>query len=167
MRTTLLLLLCLVPPAFADTGYKQLFSKSKGIAVEDQIAIYRQLELKLAPDGQQFEGVKYGTDDPAPYSVQIVDLNKDGTPEVFVTGGDEFTSGATGSSIWLFVRSSSGYRSNLGFPALKWTVLPEKSKGFPDLRLVAAGFCDEVWRWDGQKYSHLRDIKTHPGGCNR
>ena len=62
----------LVAPALADTGYKQLFSKSKGIAVEDQIAIYRQLRFTLAPDGKQFVN---GGCDPAAYEVETPDLN--------------------------------------------------------------------------------------------
>jgi hypothetical protein len=157
-------LLVLVPPALADTGYKQLFSKSKGIAVEDQIAIYRQLELKLAPDGQKF--ITNECDDPADYFVTAIDLNHDGTPEVFVSGGNNCTSGVTGSSLWLFVKSPSGYRGNFGFPGQVTRRLPEKSKGFPDLRLEAAtGPCAEVYRWNGEKYAHLKDIETHPGGC--
>jgi hypothetical protein len=160
------LLLCLfvAPAVAADAGYKQLFSKSKGIAVEDQVAIYRQLELKLAPDGTQFT---LDECDPAPYEVEVVDLNKDGTPEVVVDGGNNCTSGVTGGSIWLFVKSSSGYQSNLGFPAGLWKALPEKSKGFPDLRFVAAGHCDGVWRWNGKEYDHSRDVATAKGGCNR
>jgi hypothetical protein len=165
VRRALPLLALVVSPALADTGYKQLFDKSKGITVEDQIAIYRQLELKLAPDGQQFVG-EFCADDPAPYNVEVVDLNKDGTPEVFVEGGNNCTSGVTGQSMWLFIKSASGYKSNLGFPAGKWTALPEKSKGFPDLRLVAAtGPCDEVWRWNGNEYSYSRAIPTFKGGC--
>ena len=155
----------LVSPARADTGYKQLFSKAKGITVEDQIAIYRQLELKLAPDGQQFLS-QYCENDPGPYNVEVVDLNKDGTPEIFVEGGNSCTSGVTGATMWLFIKSPSGYESNLGFPAGKWTALADLSKGFPDLRLVAAtGPCDEVWRWNGEKYAHFRDIPTAKRGC--
>ena len=154
-----------VPPALADTGFKQLFSKSKSIAVEDQVAIYRQLELKLAPDGKQFVD-EFCKDDPAPYEVEVVDLNKDGTPEVFVEGGNYCTSGVTGGTMWLFIKSPSGYKSNLGFPAGMWTAFPQKSKGFPDLRLVAAtGPCDEVWRWNGKAYAYSRAIPTFKGGC--
>lgn len=159
-------------PALADGGYKRLFSKAKGIPTEDQIAIYDQLKLKFAkaytaPDGSlvnQF--IPEHCEDPAPYEVEVTDLNSDGVPEVFVSGGDSCTSGATGGSIWLFVKSSSGYQMHLGFPAGVWKALPEKSKGFPDLRFVDAGHREGVWRWNGREYDHFRDVATATGGCN-
>jgi hypothetical protein len=98
------LLALVASPGLADTGYKQLFSGSNGIAEEDQVAIYRQLELKLTRDG---EFISSGCD-PAPFRTEVADLNGDGIPEVFVTGGNDCTSGVTGSSIWLFVKSTSG-----------------------------------------------------------
>ena len=169
----LLSVLLVIPAMAGDSGHKQLFDGSKGIAVADQSDIYRQLQLKLAKDSTADDGtvqhrftVIGGGCDPAGYGVEVVDLNNDGTPEVFVNGGDACTSGMTSNTVWLFVKSSSGYRMNLGFPAVVQTRLPEKSKGFPDLRLVAAtGPCDEVWRWDGVRYVHSRDVETHKGGC--
>jgi hypothetical protein len=171
----LLSVLLVVPAIAADTGYKQLFNKSKGISVQDQIRIYDQLKLKFAkddktPDGavvHQFTLADEGCD-PAPYEVEVTDLNNDRTPEVFVEGGDACTSGMTGGTMWLFIKSQSGYRMNLGFPAGMKTILPQRSKGFPDLRLVAAtGPCDEVWRWNGDKYTHSRDVETFKGGCKQ
>ena len=51
----------------------------ESIAVEDRVAVYRRLELKLAPDGFRFVDEFCGGD-PAPYEVEVVDLDEDRTP---------------------------------------------------------------------------------------
>jgi hypothetical protein len=151
-------------PCLADNGYMQLFgAEGKTISTVDQRAIYTQLGFKLAKDRKSF--IDAGCD-PAGYSVELVDLNSDGTPEVWVSGGNTCTSGMTGSSVWLFVKSgTAGYRANLGFPAGGWKVLPQKSNGFPDLRFGGPGFCEAVWRWDGTTYKHFKNVATAKGGC--
>lgn len=154
-----------VAASSAAEDFQALFgAKEKSISAEDKSSIYRQLGLTLDKGGSRF--IAESCDDPAPYAVEVIDLNRDGTPEVFVVGGDLCTSGNTGSSIWLFIKSTSGYQLNLGFPAGKWTPLPERSKGFPDLKFASAGHCEEVWRWNGVKYAHSRDVAMAEGGCN-
>jgi hypothetical protein len=98
-----LVLLVLVPLlAHADEGYKELF-KSTTIPKADQVSIYRQLGLKLAPDGRQF--FAEGCDDPASYEVETPDLNNDGVPEVVVSGGGACFTGSAGGLIYLFVKA--------------------------------------------------------------
>jgi hypothetical protein len=43
----------------------------------------------------------------------------------------------------------------------------DKHPGFPDLQFGGMGWCEAVWRWDGQTYRHLNNMPTQPGGCDR
>jgi hypothetical protein len=43
----------------------------------------------------------------------------------------------------------------------------DKHPGFPDLQFGGMGWCEAVWRWDGQTYRHLKNVPTQPGGCDR
>lgn len=43
----------------------------------------------------------------------------------------------------------------------------DKHQGFPDLQFGGMGWCEAVWRWDGQTYRHFKNLPTQPGGCDR
>ena len=153
--------------AHADEGYKTLFRTTKGIPVADQISIYRELELKLAKDSKQFTFTPLdGACPPAPYKVETPDLNKDGVPEVVVAGGDDCSWGVMGQSVFIFVKSSGRYRKNFGEACGEWHALPERSKGYSDLSVYKYGHCDEVLRWNGEKYAHFKYVPGFKGGCD-
>jgi hypothetical protein len=156
-------------PALAQTessGAKLLF-KEKGIhlTASEKRQIFQHLGVKVAPDGQSLIDADCGK--PASFFVDITDLNNDRTPEVVVLGGNTCTSGATGGSIWLFIKDAKGtYRANLGFPAAGYEATKHRSKGYPDLLISWAGLCSAVWRWDGIKYRHYKNVATATGGCD-
>lgn len=152
-----------------DDGYRLLFQQAHGSLPEaDQRAVYASLNLKLSPDGQ---GLIFKDLECPPFefnAADIMDLNGDGQDEVMLRGGNTCTSGGDGSSIWLLTKSAQGaWVTHLGFPAGGYRVLPEKHLGFPDLQFGGMGFCEGVWRWDGQTYQHFKDVATQAGGCDR
>ena len=78
-------------------GYRLLFpADSVTIAETDQRAIFDQLGYVVSADGTSLEVVDCGT-----IFTQVAeeDLNGDGTPEVFVLGGNTCTSGGDGSNL--------------------------------------------------------------------
>lgn len=104
--------------------------------------------------------------DPAPFEAHAEDLNGDGIPEVFIYGGNACTSGGTGRSVSLFIKKGETYSQHLGFPAFSHVRTQQSHLGFADLRFSGAGFCEGVWRWNGQTYGHLKNVATAPGGCD-
>lgn len=87
------------------------------------------------------------------------DMNKDGKEEVFVVFGNSFTSGNTGSSVFLFMKDAAGkYAPQLGFPGMAPDVLTTASKGYPDLLIGGPGMEYPVWRWDGKAYNMHRTV---------
>lgn len=153
-----------VSSSFADDGYRALFSAAASSLPEsDQKAIYTLLDLSHATDGSGFvlEGCPS-----AKFEVELLDLNGDGVPEVFLRGGNSCTSGIAGESVWLFTKIGAGrYKMHFGFPAINYKALPEKSAGYPNIRFSIPGFCEPVWRWNGNEYKHFRNIPTSRGGC--
>ena len=162
----LLVLLMLVPAlTHADDGYKVLF-KSTPIPVADQIAIYHQLGLKLAPGGKRLDDEDCGVELPGMMGsdrVTTTDLNHDGVPEVIVSEG-VCNSGAEGPDLHVFVKSGSGYR--LSATGKDWHALPERSKGYSDPLVHVYGHCEEVLRWNGERYAHSKYKPGFPGGCD-
>lgn len=155
-------------PARADGGHRLLFSQAQGSLPEaDQRAIYASFGLRVSPDGG---GLLFNDLECPPMlfeEVVVSDLDGDGTDEVVLRGGNTCISGGNGSSIWLFVKSAQGqWQPHLGFPAGAYTVLAEKHQGFPDLQFGGMGWCESVWRWDGQTYQHLKNVPTQSGGCD-
>ena len=159
-----LLLASFAAICFADAGYARLFkSTGSSLSEQDQKSIYSLLGLASSNGrGHVLEGCPS-----AEFKVKIVDLNNDGTAEVFVTGGNTCTSGITGNSVWLFTKNpDSTYKMQFGFPAAAYKILQEGSGGYPDIRFGGRGFCEPVWRWNGREYSHLKNVPTSPGGCD-
>ncbi len=97
-----------------------------------------------------------------PYNAQvtITDMNKDGIEEVFIQFGNSYTSGMTGSSIVLFIKSKQGvYRTNLGFPGVEPEQLKTGYGGYPDLLIGGPGFEFPIWRWNGKEYVFYKTQK--------
>ena len=147
-------------------GYKVLFGNENGnLSAADKEEIFQILGYSVTPDGKGLTSKDCGE---VSFEPRVVDLNGDGTPEVFVISGNTCTSGNTGVSIDLFVKGSDGkYRKQLGFPAIDYEVMKEQNKGYPDLMFGGPGFCHGVWRWDGAKYEYYCSRESQPGACGR
>lgn len=91
---------------------------------------------------------------------EIVDLNGDRVPEVFIwVGGSCY--GAAGGELSLFVKNKQRrWEQNFGFPAGGYKLLKTKSLGYPDIELGGPGICLPIWRWNGTAYALYQ-------GCER
>jgi hypothetical protein len=83
----------------------------------------------------------------------VVDLNGDGQPEVFVMVSSSCY-GMAGGELTLLIKDKQGrWKSNLGMPAGGYKLLSTKNKGYPDIEIGGPGFCFPVWRWNGTQYA--------------
>ena len=91
---------------------------------------------------------------PVTPQVDVIDLNGDGQPEVFVLATDAICYGDAGGQLSLLIKDKQGHwQANLGIPAGGYTVLKTKSQGYPDIEIGGPGFCFPVWRWNGKQYA--------------
>jgi hypothetical protein len=89
--------------------------------------------------------------------VQRIDLNRDGTEEVFVTVPGTCEGGGAGAHLTLLIRNGQGgWSNNLGFPAGGYRLLPRRRGGYPDIEIGLPGPCAPVWGWGGQAYRLVR-----------
>jgi hypothetical protein len=89
--------------------------------------------------------------------IQRVDLNGDGTEEVFVVIPGTCEGGRAGAYLTLLVRApGGGWSNNLGFPAGGYRILPRRRGGYPDIEIEMPGSCAPVWGWNGQRYHLVR-----------
>lgn len=136
----------------------------KNVKTKLTIAEQNQIALKLgfilsADKDQPFAADKDSKDFPFAAFVMPTDINKDGKEEIFVSFGNTYTSGNTGSSVSLFIKSADGsYALNLGFPGTIPDALTTFSKGYPDLLIGGAGMQLPVWRWNGKEYVYYKSI---------
>jgi hypothetical protein len=109
---------------------------------------------------QPFAADKDSKDYPFTATVLPTDMNKDGKEEVFISFGNDYTSGSTGSSIALFIKDAKGvYANQLGFPGMVPDALATTSQGYADLLIGGPGFEYPVWRWNGKAYVFSRNVK--------
>jgi hypothetical protein len=97
-----------------------------------------------------------------PFSAIVLplDLNKDGKEEIFISFGNGYTSGNTGSSIVLFIKNATGvYEMSLGFPGMIPDILATTNKGYPDLVIGGPGLEYPILRWNGKMYDSYKTIK--------
>jgi hypothetical protein len=88
-----------------------------------------------------------------PYEINVVDLNGDGQPEVFVVVHGTCWGGMTGVNVDLRIKGPDGkWTSQFGFPGI-YRVLETKNKGYPDIEFGGPGFCFPIWRWNGKEYA--------------
>ena len=139
--------------------------KGKDLTYSEKHQIFQLLDFKVAPDKMRL--VDSACEKEADFAIDITDLNSDKIHEVVILGGNTCSSGATGSSIWLFIKDSKGiYHANLGFPAASYEIMEHSLNGYPDLLIGGMGFCSAKWRWNGHKYRHFQNIPTAKGGCD-
>jgi hypothetical protein len=144
------------------TGSATLFSNCKSkLSNDEKNSIYKLLGFVLSADKDQpFASDKDSKDYPFAVIVMPTDMNKDGKEEIFISFGNSYTSGNTGSSISLFIKDAKGvYADNLGFPGIAPDVLATVSQGYPDLLIGGPGFEYPVWRWNGKVYVFSRNVK--------
>lgn len=133
--------------------------KTKLTAAEKH-SIYHQLGFLVSDDGKRFIADEDAADYPFDAMVYPTDLNGDGQEEIFVVFGNGFTSGATGSTVVLFIKDAKGkYQSNLGFPGVLPEVIGTTPKPFPDLLIGGSGFEFPVWKWQNGEYVFSRSVK--------
>jgi hypothetical protein len=109
---------------------------------------------------QPFASDKDSKDFPFGAMVYPTDMNKDNKEEVFISFGNTYTSGNTGSSIVLFIKDVKGtYITQLGFPGTVPDVLTTTNQGYPDLLIGGPGFEYPVWKWNGKAYVFGRNVK--------
>lgn len=126
--------------------------KSK-LTISEKNAIAANLGFVLAPDRQSFAQDKESLEYPFTAEVYPTDFNNDGTEEIFVSFGNSYTSGATGVSIVLYIKGTTGaYNANLGFPGTLPDVIIGTNKGYPDLVIGGPGFSFPIWQWKGSEY---------------
>jgi hypothetical protein len=84
-------------------------------------------------------------DDVADTRVKLIDLNGDGIPEVIAQASDDVSCSPTGNcTIWVFMRSSHGYKQILQRNAVQtFAILPTRTNGFNDLILGQHGSASE------------------------
>jgi len=167
--SAILLFLCILIPSLSWAAVEDmaLLFKGKGndLTNSEKQQIFQLLDFKVAPDRKRL--VDSVCEEEAEFDIDITDLNKDKTFEVVILGGNTCSSGATGSSIWLFIKDVKGvYQPNLVFPAAGYEVMKHSSKGFPDMLIGGISFCSAIWRWNGIKYQHFQNVPTAKGGCD-
>ncbi|NMG16250.1 hypothetical protein [Aromatoleum bremense] len=106
--------------------------------------------------------------EPMDAEAQVVDLNGDRQPEVFVMAGNTCTSGMTGISVRLYARQRDGtWIQLLDVIAPAYRVLPSTSHGWRDLALASrTSSCVGVWRLgDDGRYRYTRSEAADGGPC--
>ncbi len=93
------------------------------------------------------------------YGADVIDLNGDGQPEVFVNVSGTCMGGRAGVHLSLYIKNPAGqWKQQFGFPGM-YNVLKTKSKGYPDIEIGGLGTCFPVWRWNGQQYDLLKKCR--------
>lgn len=139
----------------------ELFKGVKSVSsVDEKNFIAKQMAFVLSGNKEQpFAQDKDSKEYPFAATVLPTDLNKDGEEEIFISFGNSYTSGNTGSSIVLFIKNATGvYGMNLGFPGMAPDVLTTLNKGYPDLVVGGPGFEFPVFRWNGKIYDNYKKI---------
>lgn len=93
---------------------------------------------------------------PVSPKLDVVDLNRDGQPEVVALVTDSICYGAAGAQISLFIRTAGGWKDQFGFPAGDYRILARRRSGYPDIEIGGPGMCQPVWGWTGRGYGLVK-----------
>jgi len=161
LLSAFLLIWATVVTAQTKSGYMLLFDGTKSnLSEQEKKDIFSELDFTVSDTEDK---LLYG-EEPASPQVEIVDLNGDRIPEVFVSYGKWTTCGHAGACLALFVKNSKGkYEKVFDVPAIGWEKLNTYNLGFPDIDFVAPGFCRGIWRWNGVKYEHFMNMPEVEG----
>ncbi len=142
-------------------GAALLFKNVKTtLTINQKNKIFDSLGIKISKDEKKFIIDDDSGDYPFDALVYPTDLNKDGKEEIFITYGNTFTSGNTGVSIAAFIEDKNGvYKTNLNFPGLLPEALTTINFGYPDLLIGGPGMEFPIWRWNGNEYNFLKELK--------
>lgn len=142
-------LLTTVGVVFGASGAFAIGASSSSISAADTRIIYKAVGLTERA-GKLFNVC----DEIVQPELEVVDLNSDGQPEVFVTVPGSCQGGLAGAELSLLIKNSKGHwKLNLGFPAGGYKVLTTRNMGFPDIEIGGPGFCFPVWHWNGSQYA--------------
>ncbi|CAN5218818.1 hypothetical protein BH11BAC6_BH11BAC6_00650 [soil metagenome] len=131
------------------------------LTVAEKNHVASKLGFVLSADKDQpFASDKDSKDYPFTAVVLPTDMNKDGKEEIFVSFGNTYTSGNTGSSISLFIKNAAGiYIDALGFPGMIPEALATLNSGYPDLLIGGPGMDFPVLKWNGKTYANYKTVK--------
>jgi len=128
------------------------------VAEKNKIATLTGFVLSGKKD-EPFALDKDSKDYPFMAFVSPTDINKDGSEEIFISFGNGYTSGNTGSSIALFIKNTGGtYTGHLGFPGISPDILTTSNLGYPDILVGGPGFEFPIFRWNGKTYDNYKKV---------
>ncbi|MEP6514200.1 MAG: hypothetical protein ABJA79_10035 [Parafilimonas sp.] len=152
-----------VPPnnSLLSEGAALLFKNIKTKLTDaEKIQIFNMVGFKISKDKKQFISNDEGADYPFDAFVYPTNFNKDDKEELFISFGNTYTSGNTGSSVIVFIADKNGvYKMNLGFPGMLPDALSTGNQGYPDLLIGGPGFTYPIWGWNGKEYVYFKEIK--------
>ena len=142
----------------ADLMFKNVKTK---LTIAEKNSIAAQLAFIVSGNKQlPFALDKDSKDYPFAAMVMPTDMNKDGKEEIFISYGNGYTSGNTGSSIVVFIKNAAGtYALHLGSPGTIPDLLTTSNLGYPDLLIGGPGFEFPVLRWNGKTFANNRVVK--------
>jgi hypothetical protein len=145
---------------------KTLFSGTQAIPETMQTQIAQQLMQK----GFVLQQGKVATEKcgVVPVNTEIKDLNGDKQAEVLMLIGNECSSGAIGSTLYLFTQESEGkVQRHFGFAASGYELLPIKTGDdpWPAVLVKGTGDCLPVWRYKSGRYGFNNLYESKKGGC--
>ena len=162
----LALVIALASKSYSSDDYQYFFkSQASKLSLEDQKRIYELMDLRHDPATQRFIQSECP---PAEFDTEFKDLNHDGVMEVFVHGGNTCTSGNAARRLWVFVKSAQSlrhYQLNFGVPVGEYEILTTYNRGYPDIQVGGPGFCLGIWRWNGARYDHFKNVPITKNGC--
>ncbi len=123
--------------------------------------LFGELYIRWSTKKKQFVD-NDDTKEAAPYR-QVnffpVDLNKDGTEEIFIVLVNEALFETAGAQAVLFTKDSDGsYQRNTEIASEDVVPLTSKHLGYPDLLLGSSEDIYNIWRWDGRKYAFFQKL---------
>ena len=138
-------------------GATLLFKTTKSKLTNDEKNwLFKQLNFTLSKDKKRFMSGEYEVA-VQPY---ITDMNKDGNEEVFIVMQSSALFGNKEQDFMLYIKNNKG--NFVKDPDLSGgivMILLSKNLGYPDIAVGGPGFEFPVCRWDGKKYTYLKDIK--------
>lgn len=86
-----------------------------------------------------------------PYTADLIDLNADGQPELFVTKEGTCEGGRDGAVVLLYVKTAKGWAEQFSVTGI-YQVLKTRTNGYADVEVGGAGSCFPKFSWNGAAY---------------